>query len=80
MGRCPDCAHSHATVFGCKDFCGSTVLGTPGKRVVESLTGMIDWVEALQMITSGSADDGRAEVLRRLEELSQHGQARASQH
>ena len=33
------------TVFGCKDFCGSTVLGTPESV---GMNGQIDW-QALQI-------------------------------
>ena len=40
------------TVFGCKDFCGSTALGTPESV---AMNGQIDW-QAQQL--------GRAEVLR----------------
>ena len=49
------------TVFGCKDFCGSTVLGTPesvGMNRADRLASTADITSGLQL--------GRAEVLRGL--------------
>ena len=57
------------TVFGYKDFCGSTVLGTPESV---GMNGQTDW-QAQQI-------SHLVRSAQRLEELSQHGQARALQH
>ena len=64
------------TVFGYKDFCRSTVLGT-----LESvgMNGQIDWqAQQCRYHIWSAAWQGRGSP--RLEELSQHGQARALQH
>ena len=62
------------TVFGYKDFCGSAVLGT-----LESvgMNEQIDW--QAQQISIWSAT-WQCRGAQRLEELSEYGQARASQH
>ena len=71
----PVCPSITFTLFThAADFCGSAVLGIPESV---GMNGQIDW-QAQQMSVWSAAWQGRG--ARRLEELSQHGQARASQH
>ena len=63
------------TVFGCRDFCGSTVPGMPNSV---GMNGQIDWKAHQIAFIWSAAWQGRD--AQRLEEPSEHGQATASQH
>ena len=73
-GRAAPTSTQPCTIFGYKDFCGPTVLGMPESVGMNGqMTGKHSryhiWSEAWQRRGA-----------QRLEELSEHGQARASQH